>query len=96
LTTDVDGLRDREAGPCIQLELLSQFLTAFPLPPAVALASVAVARVIVTPLTAMSDVADTWVVPATPEVIATVQLAVALPPVYVQLRAATKLPGSPR
>src|SRR5262245_30213269 len=41
----------------------------------------------------MSDVAWTTVVPATFDVIVTVQLAVAAPPVYVQEGGPTKLPG---
>jgi hypothetical protein len=58
----------------------TQFFDAFPLPPDAVLAAVPVVRVIVTPLTGMSEVADTTVVPTTAEVIVTVQLAVAPPP----------------
>src|SRR5206468_1234306 len=50
-------------------------------------------RVIVTPFTGMSDVAETTVVPTTAEVIVTVQLAVAAPPVYVQVFGPTNEPG---
>src|SRR5262249_58742630 len=71
----------------------TQFLLALPLPPAAVLAAVPVVRVIVTPLTGMSDVAETTVVPTAAEVIVTVQLAVAAPPVYVQVFGPTKLPG---
>jgi hypothetical protein len=59
----------------------NQIFCAFPLPPDAVLAAVPVVRVIVTPFTGMSDVAWTTVVPATFEVIVTVQLAVAPPPV---------------
>ena len=44
-------------------------------------AAVPVVRVIVTPSTGMSAVADTTVVPVAADVIVTVQLAVAAPPV---------------
>jgi hypothetical protein len=44
-------------------------------------ATVPVVRVIVTPFTGIADVAETTVVPMTAEVIVTVQLAVAAPPV---------------
>jgi hypothetical protein len=71
----------------------TQSLLALPLPPAAVFAAVFVARVTVWPLTGMSDVADTTVVPVVGEVIVTVQLAVAPPPVYVQLGLPTKLPG---
>ena len=54
---------------------------ALPEPPAAVFAAVPVVRVIVTPLTGMSDVADTTVVPGRADVIVTVQLAVAAPPV---------------
>src|SRR6478735_8942762 len=60
---------------------LTQILLALPLPPAAVLTAVPVVRVIVWPLTGMSDVAETTVVPGTPDVIVTVQLAVAPPPV---------------
>ena len=43
--------------------------------------AVFVVRVIVWPLTGMSDVAETTVVPTTAEVMVTVQVAVAAPPV---------------
>ena len=59
----------------------AQFLLAFPLPPAAVLAGVPVVRVIVWPPTGMFDVAETAVVPVAAEVIVTVQLAVAPPPV---------------
>jgi hypothetical protein len=59
----------------------AQFLLAFPLPPEAVLSAVPVVRVIVTPLTGMFEVAETTVVPAVDEVIVTVQLAVAAPPV---------------
>ena len=52
-----------------------------PLPPAAVFTAVLVVRVIVRPLTGMFDVAETTVVPATAEVIVTVQVAVAAPPV---------------
>ena len=54
---------------------------AFPLPPAAVFAAVPVVRVIVCPLTGMSEVAETTVVPVTADVIVTVQVAVAAPPV---------------
>ena len=56
-------------------------VAALPLPPEAVLSAVPVVRVIVCPLTGMSEVACTTVVPATFEVIVTVQLAVAPPPV---------------
>ena len=65
---------------------LTQTLLALPLPPAAVLSAVAVVRVIVWPLTGMSEVAETTVVPVAADVIVTVQLAVAPPPVA---------PGSP-
>src|SRR6266446_3670647 len=71
----------------------TQVLFALPLPPAVVFAAVPVVRVIVAPPTGMPEVADTTVVPVAAEVIVTVQLAVAAPPVYVQLAGPTKLPG---
>ena len=43
--------------------------------------------------TGMSDVADTTVTPGVAEVIVTVQLAVAAPPVYVQVAGPTNEPG---
>jgi hypothetical protein len=58
-----------------------QFLVALSLPPEAVFAAVPVVRVMVCPFTGMSDVADTTVVPAVDEVIVTVQLAVAAPPV---------------
>src|SRR3954454_21680696 len=58
-----------------------QFLTAFPLPPAAVFTAVLVVRVIDWPLTEMFDVADTVVVPAANDVMVTVQLALAAPPV---------------
>src|SRR4051794_39276133 len=66
---------------------------AFPEPPAAVFAAVPVVRVIVTPLTGIPAVADTTVVPVAAAVIVTVQLAVAAPPVYVQVGEPTKLPG---
>ena len=58
-----------------------QFLLALPLPPDAVFAAVPVVRVIVTPPTGMFDVAETTVVPAVADVIVTVQVAVAAPPV---------------
>ena len=66
---------------------------AFPEPPEAVFAAVPVVRVIVTPLTGMAAVADTTVVPVAADEIVTVQLAVAPPPVYVQVGEPTKLPG---
>src|SRR3954452_7194230 len=66
---------------------------AFSVPPEAVLVAVPVVRVIVTPLTGMPAVADTTVVPVAPDGIVTVQLAVAAPPVYVQVGEPTKLPG---
>src|SRR6478735_6699040 len=60
---------------------LTQTLFALPLPPAAVFTAVPVVRVIVCPLTGISDVAETTVVPVADEVIVTVQLAVAPPPV---------------
>src|SRR3954451_11855421 len=60
---------------------LTQTLLALPLPPEVVFAGVSVVRVIVNPPTGMSDVAETTLVPITFDVIVTVQLAVAAPPV---------------
>src|SRR3954452_14048355 len=59
----------------------TQTLLAFPLPPAAVFAAVPVVRVIDWPLTGMFEVAETTVVPVAAEVIVTVQLAVAAPPV---------------
>jgi hypothetical protein len=59
----------------------TQVFDAFPLPPAVVFAAAPVVRVIVCPLTGMSDVAETTVVPVVAELIVTVQEAVAAPPV---------------
>ena len=59
----------------------SQTLLALPLPPAAVFVAVPVVRVIDTPFTGMFEVADTTVVPTTAEVIVTVQLALAAPPV---------------
>jgi len=68
-------------------------LEALPLPPDAVLTAVPVVRAIVTPFTGMSDVADTTVVPTLAELIVTVQLADAEPPVYVHVGEPTKLPG---
>jgi hypothetical protein len=59
----------------------TQFLLAFPDPPDAVFCAVPVVRVTTTPLTGMSDVADTTVTPGVADVIVTVQLAVAAPPV---------------
>jgi hypothetical protein len=71
----------------------TQVLFALPLPPAAVFAAVAVARVTVTPLTGMSEAAETTVVPVAAEVIVTWQNAVAPPPTYVHWFVPTKLPG---
>jgi hypothetical protein len=63
----------------IEMFASTQFFCAFPLPPGPGFE--AVVRVIVCPLTGMSEVAWTTVVPTAVEVIVTVQLAVAAPPV---------------
>src|SRR5262245_5319134 len=60
---------------------LTQTLFALPLPPAAVFTAVLVVRVIVWPLTGMSDVAETTVVPTSFEAMVTVQVAVAAPPV---------------
>src|SRR3954469_8556401 len=59
----------------------TQILLALPLPPAVVFTAVLVVRVMVWPLTGMSDVAETTVVPVAADVMVTVQVAVAAPPV---------------
>jgi len=59
----------------------TQLLLALPLPPEAVLAAVPVVRGMTTPLTGMFDVAWTTVVPVVDEVIVTVQLALAPPPV---------------
>src|SRR5262245_23055106 len=59
----------------------TQTFEALPLPPEAVFAGVPVVRVIVWPFTGMADVAETTVVPAVADVIVTVQLAVAAPPV---------------
>ena len=59
----------------------SHVLLALPLPPAVVFAAVPVVRVIVCAVTGMFEVADTTVVPIVADVIVTLQLAVAPPPV---------------
>jgi hypothetical protein len=56
-------------------------LLALPLPPAAVFAGVFVVRVTASPLTGIVEVAETTVVPANADVIVTVQLAVAPPPV---------------
>src|SRR5262245_576199 len=66
---------------------------ALPLPPAAVLTAVPVDRVNVTPPTGISDVADTTVVPTLAELIVTVQLADAAPPVYVHEGEPTNEPG---
>jgi hypothetical protein len=71
----------------------SHVFDALPLPPEAVFCAVPVVRVIETPLTGMFDVACTTVTPGTAELIVIVQLAVAAPPVYVQLGEPTKLPG---
>src|SRR5262245_60257598 len=71
----------------------TQTLLAFPDPPAAVFTAVFVVRVITTPLTGMSEVADTTVVPTALELIVTVQLAVAAPPVYVHDGEPTNAPG---
>src|SRR5262245_58034685 len=68
-------------------------LFAFPLPPAAVFTAVFVVRVIVCILRATCSVADTTVVAVAAEVIVTVQLAVAGPPVYVQVIRPQELPG---
>src|SRR4029079_15308530 len=60
---------------------LTQTLLALPLPPAAVLTGVFVVRVIVLPIAGMSEVAETTLVPVTAEVIVTVHVAVAAPPV---------------
>jgi len=55
--------------------------SALPLPPAAVFTAVPVVRVIVCPFTGISDVACATVVPTEAEVIVTVQVAVAPPPV---------------
>src|SRR4051812_6020327 len=60
---------------------VTQSLLALPLPPAAVFTAVFVARVIVLPATGMSEVAATTVVPTTSEVMVTVHVAVAAPPV---------------
>src|SRR5262245_40929001 len=67
--------------------------SALPLPPAAVFTAVFVVRVIVCPLTGISDVADTTVVPVAAEVIVTVPLAVAAPPVYGLVFGPTTLPA---
>src|SRR5262245_52971410 len=68
-------------GGAIWMFAFTHVLLASPLPPAAVLTAVFVVRVIFWPLTGMSDVAETTVVPTAAEVIVTVQLAVAAPPV---------------
>src|SRR5262249_53122376 len=58
-----------------------QFLLALTEPPEAVFAAVPVVRVITTPPTGMFDVAEMTVVPVAADVIVTVQLAVAAPPV---------------
>src|SRR5262249_61829968 len=71
----------RSLAGVIWMLALTQTLFALPLPPAAVFTAVFVVRVIVCPLTGMSDVAETTVVPVAADVIVTVQLAVAPPPV---------------
>src|SRR5262245_40039945 len=71
----------------------TQALLALPLPPAAVFTAVPVVRVIVTPFAGMPDVADTTVVPTAADVIVTVQLAAAPPPVYVHEGEPTNEPG---
>src|SRR5262245_43053931 len=71
----------------------TQTLLALPLPPAAVLIAVFVVRVMTWPLTGMSDVAETTVVPTAAEVIVTVHVAVAAPPVEVQGFGPTNEPG---
>jgi hypothetical protein len=66
---------------CVSTLALCHTLLALPLPPAAVLAAVAVVRVMTWPSTGMSEVADTTVVPTLAEVMVTVQLALAPPPV---------------
>jgi hypothetical protein len=81
-------------GGVIRMFAVCQILLALSLPPAAVFAAVFVVRRTFWPLTGMFEVAETTVVPATAEVIVTVQLAVAAPPVYVQvLTSPTKEPG---
>src|SRR6188472_3739183 len=68
-------------GGVIEMFASTQTLLALSLPPAAVFAAVPVVRVIVWPLTGMFDVAETTVVPVAADVIVTVQLAVAAPPV---------------
>src|SRR5262245_22468789 len=65
----------------IDVFVSTQTVPALPLPPAAVLTAVSVVRLIVLPLIGMSEVAETTVVPAVAEVIVTVQVAVAAPPV---------------
>lgn len=60
---------------------LTQCLVALPLPPAAVLSGVPVLRVNVAPETGITPVADTVDVPVAEDVILTVQLALAPPPV---------------
>jgi len=59
----------------------TQSLLALPVPPEAVLAAVPVVRVMVSPFTGIPDVAETTVVPTAVDVIVTVQVAVAAPPV---------------
>jgi hypothetical protein len=68
-------------GAILMFASVTHVFEALSLPPAVVLAAVPVVRVIDWPLTGMFDVAEITVVPAVDEVIVTVQLAVAAPPV---------------
>jgi hypothetical protein len=70
-----------------------QFFAALPLPPDAVFAAVPVVRVTDTPPTEITDVADTTVVPVVAELIDTVQLADAAPPVYEQDGEPTNEPG---
>jgi hypothetical protein len=67
-------------GGVIWMFAFTHALLALPLPPASVFTAVFVVLDIVWPLTVMTDVAETTVVPTEAEVMVTVQLAVAAPP----------------